>query len=116
MSLTLLLLNPDGETVTPTLQGTPIPNTTVGANLGGQNYVREMLDANVLSLTARIEYSLDGGQTWSELCQSGVIHASHSSFSRWFHIPQAAKTECQLRAVAVGLVSATIRYVEIEAR
>lgn len=117
MAQQLLILDVPGTQVTPTLGGVYVPNSQHdNVNLSGQQWIRQEIDSNLAALQIRVEYSANGGQSWEELCETAITSTDHSTVSRWFDVPQDARTEVSLRAMAIGTVTCRVRFVEVETR
>lgn len=115
MTITMILDVP-GVQVTPSLSGTYIPNSEKQVNFNGLNYIRQEIDANLLGLKILTKYSVDSGSTWDDFTDGEIVDVKNAAISQWFQIPQAAKTECLVRAYVVGVVTCRVRFVELETR
>lgn len=111
-----LVLSVPGVTVSTLLAWTTVPNSQFNnVNLNGNNFIRLDVDANLTGLQIKVQYSLNG-TTWEDLASTTILGDLNSALSRWFDIPQEAKTEVSLRAQVFTVASCKVRFVDCQFR
>lgn len=111
-----LVLAVPGTSVSATVGGTEISSSRIAADLFGKDFARVTLDADALNLSVRVEYSTDNGSSWDTLVTKSNAGASGSTTSSFVNIPAGAQTDVLLRAMAVGVLTTAVRFVEVEVR